>query len=99
MKKPKERVTVNVRYAHLPPRFKHMKGRQERIVLNYSSPVKLKAVARWKERMAKQNIKVKDLAEKIGKPAPRISEWVNFRVEPTEENFNLVENALYDLGV
>lgn len=99
MKQEKERVTVEVRYAHLPPRFKHLKGKQERIVLNYSSPVKLKAVARWKERMAKKNIKAKDLAERIGKHAPRISEWVNFKKEPSEDSFNLVEAALYDLGV
>ena len=99
MNQKKEAVTVNVRFAHLPPRFKHFKGRQERIVLNYSSPVKLNAVARWKERMAKRNIKAKDLAQKIDKPAPRISEWVNFKKEPSEENFNLVEAALYDLGV
>ena len=98
MSQRKEPVTVNVRYAHLPPRFKKLKGKQEQIVLNYSSPVKLKAVARWKVRMAAQGISVNALAKKIKKPPSRISEWVNFRKEPTEENFNLVESALYSLG-
>lgn len=69
--------------------------KQIRTVESYSSPVKLKAVLRWKPRMAAARITLKDLAEKVGKPSTRLSEWMNFTHEPEETNFLDVESTLY----
>ena len=67
-------------------------------VLKYSSFVKLKAVIRWKERMARQGIATQSLAESIGVPPTRISEYLNFTKEPIEDIFQSIEEKLYNLG-
>lgn len=72
---------------------------KKRTINAYSSHVKLKAVVRWKERMARAGITVTDLAKLVKEPTPRISEWLNFTWEPNEDRFNTIESALYKLGV
>jgi len=69
-----------------------------RIVLAYSSHVKLKAVVRWKERMAKAGLNNKKIAEHLDVPETRISEWLNFTWEPQEDIFLKVEKLLYKHG-
>ena len=64
----------------------------------YSSHVKLKAVVRWKERMARAGITTTALAKVVKEPAPRISEWLNFTWEPDDPRFHKIESALYKLG-
>lgn len=82
-----------------PPSFiKKLTEKQKRVVLLYTTEIKLKGVLRWKQRMARAGVSGVDLAEKIGKPATRISEWVQLKKEPTEENYYSVEDALYSLG-
>lgn len=71
--------------------------KQKRTVEAYSSPVKLKAVLRWKTRMAAAGITGKRLAEHTGKVVIRLYEWMNLTHEPGEENFNEVEAGLYQL--
>lgn len=74
-----------------------LSDKQKRTVEAYSSPVKLKAVLRWKQRLAAAGIKIKELAENTKKVPFRISEWVNFTHEPSEENFNEIEAGIYEL--
>lgn len=82
----------------LPPALREKLGeKQIRTVEGYSSTVKLKAVLRWKPRLAAAGLKLKDLAEKTGKVSFRISEWMNFTHEPSEENFNDIEAGIYEL--
>lgn len=84
----------------IPERIrKKLNDKQQRVVQGYSSKTKLQAVLRWRQRMAKGGIDVKELAEEVGKPDPRISEWLNLKVEPGEDNFLSVEGALYKMGV
>jgi len=71
---------------------------KKRTIAAYSSPVKLKAVVRWKERMARAGISTVALAKVVKEPAPRISEWLNFTWEPDEDRFHKIEKALYKLG-
>lgn len=75
-----------------------LEDKKERCILSYSSPVKLKAVIRWKERMARHGITTARIADYLDLPPPRISEWLNFTYEPTEDNFQRVEDALYKMG-
>lgn len=87
------------RIAVIPARVaESLDNKQKRVVAGYQSQTKLSSVVRWRQRMAKAGIKVNEVAESVGKPASRISEWMTFRVEPEEENFLLVENAIYSLG-
>lgn len=74
-----------------------LSDKQKRTIESYSSPVKLRAVVAWKRRMASAGIKVKELAEHAEKVPFRISEWLNFTHEPTEENFQAIESAIYQL--
>lgn len=67
-------------------------------VLKYSSKVKLKSVVRWKERMVKVGVTTEKLGELTNNPSPRISEYLNFTHEPSEETFNTIEDAIYKLG-
>lgn len=71
---------------------------KKRTISQYSSPVKLKAVVRWKERMARAGINTVSLAKLVKEPAPRISEWLNFTWEPDEDRFHKIEKVLYKLG-
>lgn len=73
--------------------------KQRLVVVKYSSKTKLQSVIRWKQRMAKGHITVRDLAKAVRKPEPRISEWLNLKFEPTGDNFEAVESALYKMGV
>jgi len=80
---------------------KNLKAGQERkkkTILAYSSHVKLKAVVRWKERMARAGITTAALAKIMKVKTPRISEWLNFTWEPNEKVFNKIEGILYKLG-
>lgn len=70
---------------------------KKRIVLAYSSHVKLKAVVRWKERMAKAGLNNNKLAGMLDVPPPRISEWLNFTWEVPEDTFLKIEKILYKL--
>lgn len=72
---------------------------KKKTIENYSSPVKLKSVIRWRERMARGGIDTKTLADAIGVKTTRMSEWLNFTHEPREDKFNAVEAALYEMGV
>lgn len=82
----------------LPPAMRDkLSDKQRRTVESYSSPVKLKAVLRWKQRLAAAGVKIKELAEHTNKVPFRISEWVNFTHEPSEENFNEIEAGIYEL--
>lgn len=74
-----------------------LSDKQKRTVESYSSPVKLKAVLRWKQRCAAAGVKIKDLAAHTKKVPFRISEWMNFTHEPSEENFNEIEAGIYEL--
>ena len=87
-----------MRYKLIYQRQGENPGKKERTVRGYESPVKLKAVVRWRERMARCNISVKKLGDTLQMEPIRISEWLNFTHEPTEKNFHRVENALYRLG-
>lgn len=71
---------------------------QERVVLNYESAVKLKAVVRWKERMVRGGVTLPQLAQAAGKPKSRLSEYMNFKHEPRDESFRIIEKALYNFG-
>ena len=72
--------------------------KKELCILKYSSPVKLKAVVRWKERMARHGITTKRLSEQVELPDTRISEYLNFTKEPNEATFQTIELALYEMG-
>ena len=71
---------------------------KKKTILGYSSAVKLKAVVRWKERMARAGISTADLATAVKLPSPRISEYLNFTWEPPEDYFHKIESALYKQG-
>lgn len=87
------------RIAALPERVvQGLCHKKKRVVASYQSQSKLTSVVRWRLRMAKAGISVQALAEEVGKPGSRISEWLTFKVEPTEESFLLVENAIYKMG-
>lgn len=87
------------RLSALPQRVAEgLDHKKKRVVGGYQSQAKLTSVVRWRLRMAKAGIGVQDLAEQVGKPPSRISEWLTFKVEPTEESFLLVENAIYAMG-
>lgn len=73
-------------------------AQKKRIIAAYSSPVKLKAVVRWKERMARAGISTVKLAKVLKVPTPRLSEWLNFTWEPNDDIFHKIEKALYKLG-
>ncbi|MDX9690517.1 MAG: hypothetical protein RBT70_08695 [Alphaproteobacteria bacterium] len=68
-------------------------------ITNYTTPTKLKAVIRWRERMARGGITTSQLAEYVGKSPTRLSEWLYFTHEPREQAFNEIEAALYEMGV
>ena len=80
-------------------RLEKLSKEKRKVVEAYASEVKLKAVIRWKTRMAAAGITVQALAESTKpKMVPtRISEWLNFTNEPREANFLKVENAIYKL--
>jgi len=98
---PKQNITINVNYRDLPKHFKSRDEKVKKIVLSYSSETKLKAVLNWPVRMKRRSppIMTKELAELSGIKAPRISEFLNLRVEPTEEQFLLIDGILHTLGV
>ena len=76
-----------------------IQAQKKRIVLGYSSHVKLKAVVRWKERMARAGLNNNKLAGMLDVPPSRISEWLNFTWEVQEDTFLKIEKILYKLGV
>lgn len=75
-----------------------IQAQKKRIVLAYSSAVKLKAVVRWKERMVKAGLNGAKLAGMLDLPPSRISEWLNFTWEVPEDIFLKIEKILYKLG-
>lgn len=77
---------------------KKLTKRQRHVLEKYSTKSKRSAVIRWRQRMAKAGIQVKDVAAILKKPVPRISEWVHFKYEPCETSFLKVEDAIYKLG-
>lgn len=93
----KQTIELTVEYRHLPPRFKKMTDEQRKIGIEYSSKTKLNAVMRWRVRMAVLGIKSGELAKEFGKPTSRISEWLNFRKEPNEDDFLKIESILYKM--
>jgi len=75
-----------------------IQAQKKRIVMAYSSAVKLKAVVRWKERMAKAGLTNIKMAGLLDVPPTRVSEWLNFTWEPQEDIFLKIEKILYKLG-
>ncbi len=77
--------------------------RKERYVkcrAGYATKSKLRSVERWPERIAKRtDITSRTIAKHLGKAPPRISEYINFFIEPPEDIFIKIEKYLFDKGV
>lgn len=87
------------RTASIPARLvEKMNHLQKQVIIEYSSETKLKAVIRWRQRMAKAGIMVRDISKEIEKPESRVSEWLNFKKEPNEEMFLNIEKVIYKMG-
>ena len=72
--------------------------KQKRVVEQYESVSKLRAVMRWRERLVRSKVTNQSLADLLGMPAPRLSEYINFKRQPQEEKFLSIESAIYKLG-
>lgn len=91
----------------LPLEFRHrLNETQIACVLRYvaagdSGRKKLKAVYEWRTlfgiAFAKSNTTKVDVAKKIGKASSRISEYINFKHVPSNEDFNKIEMILFGL--
>ena len=70
--------------------------KRQRCLEKYTSKTKMKSVRDWKKRMAITGITAKSIAEKVGTDAPRISEYITFLTEPSDEKFAAIEAILRD---
>ncbi len=64
---------------------------------NYSSKAKRRAVERWPTRilLLKGILEHQDIAEKLNKKSPRISEYMTFINEPPDDVFDKIERIIY----
>jgi transcriptional regulator with XRE-family HTH domain len=72
--------------------------RQKKVIAQYESASKLRAVMRWKERMTRANLTSRQIALDVGIAHTRISEYINFKVQPKEEKYLEIESAIYNRG-
>lgn len=72
---------------------------QVRNLMRYKDTSKLNALAQWKPRMVRANLKTKDFAKLMGVSPPRVTEWTKFRVIPRDDYFYKGEKILYNYGV
>lgn len=72
--------------------------KQKSVIAQYESVSKLRAVMRWKERMARHNITSVQIANDVGVAHTRISEYINFKRQPKEEKYLAIESAIYKRG-
>lgn len=93
-----QQLPAVVRGKLLSNDLNELQQQKRRTVASYSSHVKLKAVVRWKERMVKAGLTTTKIAAMIDVPNPRVSEWVNYTWEPSEEVFHKIEKILYKNG-
>ena len=77
---------------------KKLTSQQREVLEGYSTKAKRASVIRWRQRMAKAGIKGLQIAEETGEYLPRISEWIHFKKEPSQDKFEAVEAAIYKLG-
>lgn len=95
----KEKAKTNDRLDLLPKRLRDkLTDKQKRVIAGYATTSKLRAVLRWKTRMAKCNITSKELSDRVLRENSRISEYLNLKVEPGEEAYLAIESALYKMG-
>lgn len=98
-KKTMSKDLLKKRLKLIPDRIvEGLNHKQKRVILNYQSDDKLNAVIRWPQRMAKARITAVEIANRMGTQPPRISEWINFKREPGEENYLEVESIIFNLG-
>lgn len=75
-------------------------ARREKCIAEYSSKSKFRSVQKWPARIAMtKEVSVTIIAQALQKPPPRISEFISFIKEPTEDEFIKIEKMLYDAGV
>jgi transcriptional regulator with XRE-family HTH domain len=72
--------------------------KQKNVIEQYESVSKLRAVMRWKERMTRHNITSRQIAKDVGIAHTRISEYINFKRQPKEEKYLIIESAIYKRG-
>lgn len=73
---------------------------RQRCIANYDTKAKFRAVQRWSSRIAAApTLTKKDIAKRLGKKPPRITEYTSFLIEPPTETFDAIEKILYDAGV
>lgn len=90
---------LKARLKMIPERIlERLDHKQKRVILNYQSTDKLNAVLRWPQRMAKARITSIEISKRMDNSPPRISEWINFKREPEEENYLKVEEIIFALG-
>jgi len=77
---------------------KKLSSKQMRVIGQYETVTKLRAVMRWKERMARHGISNIQIARDVGVATPRISEYLNFQRQPHESKFRKIESAIYKRG-
>lgn len=53
----------------------------------------------WKWRLVKAGRKQKDLAEITGIPQSMLSQYMNLRINPSMDKYDLIEEALQKMGV
>lgn len=70
--------------------------KQKRVIKQYDTVTKLRAVMRWKERMSKVNLSGMQLADDVKISYTRISEYLNFKKQPKDDRFFAIESAIYN---
>lgn len=71
---------------------------QKKIISQYKTKTKLLGVMRWRERMVRHGITNVDIAKDVNVANTRISEYVNFKKQPSERKYLAIESAIYKRG-
>lgn len=86
--------------GHLPQvKIKALTEKQVRVVCKYSSDGKLHTVLRWRIRVLKAGMLMKDLAEAVGVKKDQLSHWMALTNEPNDEHYKLAQQTLRRWGV
>jgi len=102
MSEKKHSDILKARLKLLPDRMREKmlkKGNEKRlrVIEAYASDTKLRAVLRWRQRLVARDITVEELAYKVKRQVPRISEYMYFVREPSEQAFLAIDAAIYQL--
>lgn len=75
-----------------------LNDKQKRVICQYIDKKKLKTVMKWKERLKKRKITISQISEDVGIKVTRLSEYINFKRQPHDKKFEIIEKAINKRG-